>query len=163
MMTSLAAVAMTFVLGFLSTAAAFFIVGGQLALQGTYVLVREWPWIYSLVVVLAAAIGFVVGWLRASWPRRRLAIVIVGGWLGEYLVLVVLGAVTYSEINPVAAVVIWVVATAGPAQPVAAWLGAIVGQQRRRRRSLALFGESSGIRGGVGDPSAAQSIGEAAE
>jgi len=61
MKTLLAAIAMTFVLGFLSTAAAFYMVGGQLALQGPYVLAREWPWIYALVVVLAAAIGVVVG------------------------------------------------------------------------------------------------------
>lgn len=133
MKTLLAAVVMTFVLGFLSTAAAFYVVGGRLALQGTYVLVREWPWIYALVVVFAVAIGFVVGWLAMSWPRRRLAIVIVGGWLGEYLLLALVLAASFSELNPLSGLFIWVLATAGPAQPVAAWLGAVVGQRLRRR------------------------------
>jgi hypothetical protein len=157
----LAAVAWTLLLGFLSTAAAFYIVGGQLALQGPYVLVREWPRIYALVVVLAVAIGFVVGGFGASWPRRRLAIVIVGGWLGEYLVLAVVGATSISELNPLTALGFWVLATAGPAQPLAAWLGALVG--RRRRQSLSLFGKSRGVDGGVRDPATAQSVREAAD
>src|SRR5687767_8334224 len=86
MKSLLAAVAMTFALGF-STAAAFFAVGGRLALMGPYVLVREWPAIYTLVALFAVAVGLTFGWLAASWPWRRLALVVVGGWIGEYLVL----------------------------------------------------------------------------
>jgi len=126
----LAAMAMTLALGFLSTAAAFFIVGGQLALQGPYVLAREWPWIYALVVVLAAAIGFVVGRLTLTWPRRRLAIVIVGGWLGEYIVLA--SGLLASELgHPLTALGYWVLATAGPAQPIAAYLSAALAKRAR--------------------------------
>lgn len=132
MKTLLAAVAMTLLLGFLSTTAAFYIVGGQLALQGTYVLVREWPWIYALVVILAAAIGLVFGWLMPSMPRRRLVFVIVGGWLGQYAVLASIGALSFRELNPLSALGYWLLATAGPAQPVAAWLGGVVGRRLRR-------------------------------
>lgn len=128
MKTLFAAIAMTFVLGFLSTAAAFFIVGGQLALRGPYVLAREWPWIYALVVILAAGIGFVVGWFAVSWPRRRLAIIIVGGWLGEYVVLA--SGLLASELgHPLTALGYWVLATAGPAQPIAAYLGAALARR----------------------------------
>jgi len=132
MKTVLAAIAMTFVLGFLSTAAAFFMVGGQLALRGPYVLAREWPWIYGLMAFLAAAIGFVVGWFTASWPRRRLAIVIVGGWLGEFIVLAS-GLLSAELWNPLNALGYWVLATAGPAQPIAAYLGAALARRLRRR------------------------------
>ncbi len=107
-------------------------VGGQLALQGPYVLAREWPWIYALVAVLAAAVGFAIGWFGASWPRRRLAIVIVGGWLGEFIVLAS-GLLATELGNPLTALGYWVLATAGPAQPIAAYLGAALGRHLRRR------------------------------
>lgn len=135
MKTMLAAVVMTFALGF-STAAAFYAVGGRLALMGPYVLVREWPAIYFLVAVFAVAVGLVLGAVELSLSGRRLVAVIVGAWVGEYLVLAsgVLSnelAIWYSPLNGVG---IWIAATAGPMQPVAAWLGAVLGRRFRRRR-----------------------------
>jgi hypothetical protein len=60
-----------------------------------------------------------------------LAVVAVGGWLGEYLVLA--SGLLADELNPLNAWFYWLLATAGPVQPVAAWLGGALGQRLRRR------------------------------
>lgn len=126
----LGALVMTFALGF-STASAFFLIGGRLALMGPYVLAREWPLIYTLVLIFAALVGIGMGWLMTSRSRVWLALVVLGGWVGEYTV--VGSGVLAEELTFLNAWGIWLLATAGPLQPVFAWLGAILGQRLRRQ------------------------------
>ena len=125
----LAMVLMTFALGF-STAGAFYAVGGQLALRGPYVLAREWPSIYALVVAFAAIIGVVLGSLLGSWSPRWIAIVVFGGWIGEYVVLA--SGLLANELTFLNAWLYWLLATAGPAQPIAAGLGWALGRRLGR-------------------------------
>lgn len=106
--------------------------GGRIALLGSFVLARDWPAIYGLVTVFAAGVGLGFGLAASSWPSRRLAAVIVGGWLGEYLVLA--SGLLADELNFLNAAYFWLLATAGPIQPIAAWLGAAVGRRLARQR-----------------------------
>jgi len=130
MRTLAAIVVMTVALGF-STAAAFFAVGGRVALLGTSVLSREWPAIYGLLGLFAVGVGLLFGTACSSWPPRRIVLVILGGWIGEYLVLA--SGLLALELNPLNSLYYWLLATAGPMQPVLAWIGALAGQRVRRR------------------------------
>jgi hypothetical protein len=123
---------LTFALGF-SLAAAYYLVGGREALMGPRVLSQSWPVIYALMALFAAAVTAPV---RFFIPEvgGRLVTVVIGAWFGEYLVLA--SGVLADELNPANAVFLWIAATGGPVQPVAAFLGALLGGrlvQRSRR------------------------------
>lgn len=137
MRTVLAIVALALVVG-VSTAVAFYLVGGPLALRGTYVLAREWPLIYAVEALMVGAVGFLVG-TASTWrpPPRTIALVIVAAWIGEYIVVAsgLLAnelAFWYSPLNGVA---VWIAATAGPLQPIAVLVGVAVGRRLTRRSS----------------------------
>jgi hypothetical protein len=130
----LLAVALTLALGF-SLAAAYYLVGGREALMGTQVLRDSWPAIYALAALFAAIVSAP---LHFAVPEvsGRLVAVIIGAWFGEYLVLA--SGILADELNPANAVFIWIVATGGPIQPVAAFTGALLGGwliQRAARRA----------------------------
>jgi hypothetical protein len=130
----LLAVVYTFALG-ISLAAAYYVVGGRLTLQGPYVLSHSWPAIYALVALFAAVVAAPVR-LALRDNDWRLVAVVVGAWLGEYLVLA--SGVLAGELNPGNAVSYWIAATGGPIQPLAAFLGALAGGslvQRSTRRA----------------------------
>lgn len=117
------AVAYTFALGF-SLATAYYVMGGREALVGPHVLNQSWPAIYALMAVFAATIAAP---LRFAVPEvnGRLVAVIIGAWFGEYLVLA--SGILADELNPANAVFYWIAATGGPIQPVAAFVGALLG------------------------------------
>lgn len=123
MRLALLVVALTFALGF-SLVAAYYVVGGRLALQGPYVLQTSWPAIFALMSVFAAA---VTAPIRLLIPEvgGRLLVVVIGAWFGEYVVLA--SGVLADELNPGNAIFYWIAATGGPIQPVAAFAGALLG------------------------------------
>lgn len=127
---------LTLVLG-VATAAAFYVGGGPLALRGTYALVRQWPLIYTLEASIVGGIGLALGWASVSRVSLRvLTLLIVAAWIGEYVV--VASGLLANELafwySPLSGVAIWIAATAGPVQPLAVWLGTLLGRRLRRRR-----------------------------
>jgi hypothetical protein len=116
-------VVLTLALGF-SLAAAYYLVGGRIALQGPYFLNHNWPVIFTFAALFAA---LVTAPIRLVLPEvdGRLVAVVIGAWFGEYLVLA--SGVLASELNPANAVLLWIAATGGPVQPLAAFVGAVIG------------------------------------
>ena len=111
-------IALTFALGF-SLALAYFLVGGSLAWRGTYVLGRAWPFIYTLVALLAAGTSALVAALvNRRLPMRHFTAALSLAWLGEYLVLA--SGVLDDDLTPANAFGFWLLATGGPLQPLAA-------------------------------------------
>lgn len=122
------ALVLTFVLG-TTTALAFFVVGGRLALLGPGVLWQSWPLIYGLVAVFSAAVLAVVGLvLRNRLTAKALGAVVLGAWFGQYLVLA--SGVLADEFTPLNAIFYWLLATGGPIQPAAAILGGWLGLRK---------------------------------
>jgi hypothetical protein len=117
----LLALGLTFVLG-CTTALAFYLVGGQVALNGPYVVGYAWPIIYPLEATFVAAIVGGVAFLFArSLDRGSVLLLALAAWIGEYFVLA--SGVFADELNPVNSVFYWLLATGGPMQPIAATLG----------------------------------------
>jgi hypothetical protein len=84
---------------------------------------------YGTQFLLVAALMFSLtrGPFRHA-SMRALAISVVAAWLGQGIVLIVIGApLVANELDPEIAWYYWLVATAGPLQPmvafVAGWLG----------------------------------------
>ena len=119
---------LTLVLG-ITVFVAFVAVGGPIAVTGPYVLSYAWPLIYPLVALLGALIGVAMALVGRGRLQASMAALVVGAWLGEYLV--VASGVLAGELNPANAVVVWGLATAGPLQPVAVLAGAWLGQRVR--------------------------------
>lgn len=120
---------LTLALG-LCVAASFFVVGGPVALFGPGVIERAWPVIYPLQAVLVAVLLFVVARaLRGRLAIAGLVLVIVGAWLGQWVVLA--SGVLDGEVNPGIATYYWVLATGGPLQPIAAAAGGVIGLRAR--------------------------------
>lgn len=93
-----------------------------LVLGAEAVLLRGWPLIYPIDAVLAAVVLYVtIRLFRSRLDAMSLAVVVVGAWLGEYLVLA--SGVIDNDLNPGNALFYWVLATAGPMQPAAAFIG----------------------------------------
>lgn len=111
---------LTLILGS-SVALAFIVVGRSLHVA--LVVAREQaPLIYLLVAGFAAAVLFVVARpLAARLTLVGLAALVIGAWLGEWLVLA-LGLIA-DEITLMNAHYYWLLATGGPLQPLAAFVG----------------------------------------
>jgi hypothetical protein len=91
--------------------------------------------IYALQVALVAGIGFAAGgrWL-SGLSVRALAASVVLAWLLEGVVLTIIGdPLVANEIDPGRAWYYWLVATAGPLQPIAAFGAAWIGHQAAAR------------------------------
>jgi hypothetical protein len=87
--------------------------------------------IYALQVALVAGIGFAAGgrWL-SGLSVRALAATVVLAWVLEGAVLTIIGdPLVANEIDPDRAWYYWLVATAGPLQPIAAFGAAWVGHR----------------------------------
>lgn len=120
--------ALTLLLG-VATAIAFYAVGGGLALQGPYVLWQSWPLIYVAEGALVAAVLFVTVRLsRNILDLPKVALLVIAAWFGEYLVLA--SGILADELNPGNAVFYWLLATGGPVQPAAAFVGSWLGLRR---------------------------------
>jgi hypothetical protein len=127
---ALLAVVYTFVLG-ASLAAAFYLVGGRDALMGRQAFIESAPAIYGLTAMFAAVVSLPLGWIVPV--GGRLMLVIVGAWLGEYVVLA--PGVLDDDLNPAIAVIYWIGATGGPLQIVSAYVGAVLGGYLAHRPS----------------------------
>jgi hypothetical protein len=57
----------------------------------------------------------------------------LSGWIGEGIVLTLIGGLIANELNPLNAWWFWLVATAGPMQPLVAILGGWVGRRQSVR------------------------------
>jgi hypothetical protein len=124
---------LTFVLG-TTTALAFYLVGGTLALRGPFVLYQSWPLIYLLEAVFVAAVMFVVGRLFIDrLTNRTLVAIVLAAWIGQYLFLA--SRVLADELNPLSAGWFWLLATGGPLQPAAAFVGGWFGLRPRGGRA----------------------------
>lgn len=88
--------------------------------------------IYAIQLLLVGLIGY--GLARASLPDASiaaLAAIMAAAWVGEGLVLTAVGRwLVANEINPLNAWYFWLVATAGPIQPLVATLGGVLGRRR---------------------------------
>lgn len=118
------------------TVAASWMTFGRRAVQAgpLPVLEASWPLIYGSQVLLVGAVTLlVVHRSRRLNAPGRLALLVIGGWLGELVVLTALGGVVLAnEINPGNAWWFWWWATAGPIQPAAAFAGGLLGIRLRR-------------------------------
>jgi hypothetical protein len=81
--------------------------------------------IYGVQFVLIALIGYALARTRLrEEPMRTVALVMVAAWIGEGIVLSVAGGLVANELGPFNGWYFWLVATAGPLQPLVAVLGA---------------------------------------
>jgi hypothetical protein len=118
---------LTFVLG-ITVLAAFLAVGGPIAVAGPHVVSYAWPLIYPLVALFGGLVGVFTGFLgRGRLTVMATAMLVIGAWLGEYLVLA--SGVLADELIPRNAVEYWSLATAGPLQPIAVLAGAWLGRR----------------------------------
>jgi hypothetical protein len=103
--------------------------GGRLAAIGPdRALEQAGPWIYGSQAVLAAVIGAAAALrLGRGVSVVTLILLMFGAWLGELVVLTLGGNLVANEIDPPVAWFWWLLATAGPIQPLAASAGVLAG------------------------------------
>jgi hypothetical protein len=108
------------------TALSFLLVGGRLALAGPYVLERMWHVIYPLEAAIVGVVMVIVGWmLRGRGGILSLVVIVLAAWIGELLILG--SGLIDDDAAGLTAVPLWVLATGGPLQPIAAIIGGLVG------------------------------------
>jgi hypothetical protein len=100
-------------------------------------LTQQRLWIYGTQFLL---IGAGLYALARTWFRRWSAVTLLASvtlaWLLQGLLLTVLGErFVANELDPPIAWYFWLVATAGPLQPIAAFIGGWLGLRRTRRAS----------------------------
>ena len=101
----------------------------------------SWLLTWALQAGLAAAIGFGVGrWWGSGVSRSSLAIIVMAAWAGELVVVTVLAPFLAGELSRVHGPGLWLVATGGPIQPLAALGGASAGQASARSARTAQLG-----------------------
>ncbi len=93
----------------------------------------SWWVVWAIQVGLAGIVGLIVGrtWGRES-SAGRLAALLLAAWVGELLVVALLTPILSDDLRLFHAPWVWLVATAGPVQPLAAIVGALVGRERAR-------------------------------
>lgn len=94
--------------------------------------------VYGTQFLLIAAFVF---WLTQGRLRnasaRQVGLLVTAAWLGEGLVLTVIGEpIVANELDPVIAWYYWLVATGGPLQPAAAFVGGWLGLRRFNVRAV---------------------------
>jgi hypothetical protein len=116
------------------------VVASWLAVRGVSVftgpgpfLDSSWWVVWAIQVGLAGIVGLIVGrnWGRES-SAGRLAALLLAAWVGELLVVALLTPILSDDLRLFHAPWVWLVATAGPVQPLAAIVGALVGRERAR-------------------------------
>lgn len=88
----------------------------------------SWFVVWAVQAVLAAIVAFSaqrVG--RSSVNGRTAAAVVLAAWLGELVALFVIAPFLAGELTSSEAPTLWLIATGGPIQPLAAMVGAWVG------------------------------------
>ena len=92
-----------------------------------------WWVVWAIQVGLAGVVGLIVG---RTWGRRssagRLAALLLAAWVGELLVVALLTPILSDDLRLFHASWVWLVATAGPLQPLAAIVGVLVGRDWAR-------------------------------
>ncbi len=92
-----------------------------------------WYLVWIVQGALASVVGMIVG---RAWGRDTSAVVLVAlvlaAWIGELLVATILGPFLSNDLSLVQGPFIWLVATGGPTQPVAAAAGALIGRALAR-------------------------------
>ncbi|MGD8485103.1 MAG: hypothetical protein PVH07_00565 [Chloroflexota bacterium] len=93
----------------------------------------SWLLAWAVQAGLAAAIGFGLGrWWGSGVSRSALAIIVVVAWVGELVAASALAPFLAGELSPVHGPGLWLVATGGPIQPLAALGGALAGKASAR-------------------------------
>jgi hypothetical protein len=88
-----------------------------------------WYLVWAVQATLASVVGMVAGrsWGRESSNTSLVAMVTLA-WLGELVVAALLTPVLSGDLRLFHAPWVWLVATAGPVQPLAAIVGTLVGK-----------------------------------
>jgi hypothetical protein len=117
------------------------------AVRGTSVLNGPGPFldptwyaVWSIQAALASVIGLVAGraWGGQTSAARLIALV-VAAWVGELLVVTMIGPLLSNDLDVIHGPFIWLVATGGLLQPVATAVGVLIGRATlRETRSQAL-------------------------
>jgi hypothetical protein len=93
----------------------------------------SWWVVWAIQVGLAGIVGLIVG---RTWGRDSsagwLTALLLAAWVGELLVVALLTPILSDDLRLFHALWVWLVATAGPVQPLAAIVGALVGRERAR-------------------------------
>jgi hypothetical protein len=111
--------------------------GDSFGLEPHDLLTQRRLWIYGSQFVLIG--GFLYA-LTRTWLRALSAVTlsasVTSAWLLEGIVLTVIGEpLVANELSPLVAWYFWLVATAGPLQPVAAFVGGRLGLRHARTAS----------------------------
>jgi hypothetical protein len=93
-----------------------------------------WYVIWSIQAVLAGVVGLIAGraWSRDASPGG-LSTLVFAAWVGELLVATIIGPLLSNDLDLMHGPFVWLVATGGPIQPLAAAIGALVGWATTRR------------------------------
>ncbi len=89
----------------------------------------SWWLTWAVQGLLAGGLLAAIEAVRPSRDARTLAAVVVMAWIGELLVLIPLTVILSDDLRPFHAPWVWLIATGGPIQPVAALLGGLVGRR----------------------------------
>lgn len=100
--------------------------------MGARVIFESWYVLYPLEAVIVGGLMFALGRLLFDrLDRASLVSIVLAAWIGE---LVVLGSgLIANELVGLTAVPIWLLATGGPIQPIAAIVGGLLGRRSRLR------------------------------
>lgn len=107
--------------------------GDPLGLEPEHMLTLRRLTIYGSQFLAVGAFVFTLVRTRlTAWSPVTLWAAVTSAWLLEGVVLTVIGPVVANELTPAVAWYFWLVATAGPLQPVAAFVGGWLGLRRAR-------------------------------
>ncbi|MET0773015.1 MAG: hypothetical protein ABWZ82_08015 [Candidatus Limnocylindrales bacterium] len=124
------ALGMTVVASWIAVLGASFLNGSGPFLDAT------WYVTWTVQAGLAGVVGIIVG---RAWGRDTSAVALVAlvsaAWVGELVVATVLGPFLSNDLDPIHGPFVWLVATGGPIQPVAAAAGAVIGRASARPRA----------------------------
>lgn len=110
--------------------------GDPLGLEPHHMLTLRRVTIYGSQFLAIGAFVFILVRTRlTAWSPVTLWAAVTSAWLLEGIVLTVIGPVVANELTPRVAWYYWLVATGGPLQPVAAFVGGWLGLRRARVRS----------------------------
>jgi hypothetical protein len=96
----------------------------------------SWLVVWAVQAGLAGLVGFAIGrWWRDGASLVRLAILVLAAWVGELLVVSLLAPFLPGTLSILHGPALWLVATGGPIQPIAAVVGALIGAASVRSES----------------------------
>ena len=111
------------------------LVGGLAAFRGPgAVRAASWPVLVAGIALTAGAVGWVAA-RRSDVTSLPLIGIVVLAWVTEAIVLALLGRFLDDDLGIEVVVPIWILATLGPLQPLAAGLGVVAARQMRSASS----------------------------